>query len=51
MHQLSVSDEGRLYESHRSYIDVQFVLEGTAIIRVADLQGLSATMKYDSERM
>ena len=52
MHQLytTVSDEGRLYESHRSYIDVQFVLEGTEIIRVADMRGLSATMEYDSEK-
>ena len=52
MHQLytTASDEGLLYESHRSYIDVQFVLEGTEIIRVADMRGLSATMEYDTEK-
>lgn len=52
MHQLytTVPEVGRLYESHRAYIDVQFVLEGSEIIRVADMRGLSATMAYDSEK-
>ena len=52
MHQLykTVSDDGRLYESHRKYIDVQFVLEGNEIIRVTDRSSLSPTMEYDGEK-
>ena len=51
MHQIytTKSDEGRLYENHKEYVDVQYVLEGTEIIRVTDAGGLSVTNEYNSE--
>ena len=40
MHQLyeTKSEEGRLYESHVTYIDVQYVLRGSEVIRVRDAE-------------
>lgn len=51
MHQVyrTKSDEGRLYENHKEYIDVQYVVEGTEIIRVTDVGGLSVTTPYNPE--
>ena len=46
----SKSPTGRLYENHKKYIDVQFVLDGTEIIRVTDVGDLHATMDYDADK-
>jgi len=43
------SDEGRLYENHKEYIDVQFVLEGDEIIRVTDVGDLIVAQEYNPE--
>ena len=51
MHQLYTpkSDEGRLYENHTEYIDVQFVMEGDEIIRVTDVGDLVVAQEYSPE--
>ncbi len=48
MHQVyaTESEEGRLYENHKVYIDVQFVLEGAETIRVTDVRDLNPTTDY-----
>lgn len=48
MHQVYATEpeEGRLYENHNVYIDVQFVLEGTETIRVTDVSDLKPTTDY-----
>jgi YhcH/YjgK/YiaL family protein len=40
---------GRLYENHNDHIDIQFVLEGSEIIRVTDVGDLSVTKPYNAE--
>ncbi len=35
------------FESHRQYIDVQFILEGEEIIEVANTNALTETFSYD----
>lgn len=42
--------EGRCYEAHREYIDVQFVVSGEEIIRVANISRLTETDPYDPDR-
>ena len=51
MHQLyeTKSEEGRLYESHVTYIDVQCVLRGSEVIRVRDAGDLDVTTAYNAE--
>ena len=51
MHQLytTKSEAGRLYENHKEYIDVQYVLEGTEVIRVTDVSGLNVAKAYDTD--
>ncbi len=51
MHQLYTTKgpDGRLYESHREYVDVQFVLEGSETIRVVDVGGLTVATEYNPE--
>lgn len=44
------SAEGRFYEAHRSYIDIQFVLSGNEVIRVSKVTGLEETSPYESDR-
>ena len=48
MHQIYATEpeDGRLYENHNVYIDVQFVLEGTETIRVTDVRDLKPTTEY-----
>lgn len=42
--------EGRDYEAHRTYIDVQFIVAGEEVIRVTKLSLLSETVPYDADR-
>lgn len=35
------------FESHRKYIDVQFILDGEEIIEVSDIKNLDVTFPYD----
>lgn len=51
MHQLYTTKgtEGRLYESHQVYIDIQCVLEGSETIRVTDVGGLTVSTPYNDE--
>jgi biofilm protein TabA len=44
------SAEGRQYEAHRRYIDVQYIVEGEEIIRAADLTGMAQMSDYDGEK-
>ena len=37
------------FESHREYIDVQFILEGEEIIEVADINNLLVSFTYNKE--
>ena len=39
--------ENLLFETHRKYIDVQYVLDGREIIRYADAEGLQEDIPYD----
>ena len=41
--------EGREFESHKQYIDIQYILEGTEQIEYADLQNLTVTQPYKEE--
>lgn len=43
-------ETGRFYEAHRSYIDIQYLVSGEELIRVADVGTLEETTAYDSER-
>lgn len=36
-----------VFESHRKYIDVQFILEGEEIIEVVDINNLHVNFQYD----
>lgn len=47
---MTESVEGRQFEAHRQYIDVQFIVSGEEIIRVTNLSLLSETVPYDSDR-
>lgn len=42
--------EGKKYESHKKYIDIQYVFEGTEQIGYADLQTLTVTDPYSDEK-
>lgn len=42
--------EGRHYEAHRKYIDLQCVVSGEEIIRVRNVSQLSETDPYDADR-
>ena len=42
--------EGRQYEAHREYIDIQYLLAGEEVIRVTNLASLSEAVPYDKER-
>ena len=42
--------EGRYFEAHRTYIDVQFIVSGEEVIRVTDVSPLTETVPYDAER-
>jgi len=44
------SAEGRQYEAHRRYIDVQYVLEGEEVIMAADLDDMASRSEYDEEK-
>ena len=37
------------FESHRQYIDVQFILEGEEIIEVVNIDDVSVNFKYNNE--
>ena len=38
------------FESHRRYIDLQFVLEGEELLEVADISRMKVRAPYDAER-
>jgi YhcH/YjgK/YiaL family protein len=38
------------WEAHRSYIDIQFLIEGNELIGVTDAAGLTITEEYDSDK-
>ena len=38
------------YESHKNYLDIQFVLDGSEIIRVADISELSLSQEYNPDK-
>lgn len=44
----TTDDVDKLYESHRKYVDIQFLLEGEEIMQVVDIDRLSETVPYDS---
>ena len=46
----SVAGEGRFYEAHRRYIDIQYIASGSERIRVRDLDELEEQTPYDAER-
>ena len=46
----SVAGEGRFYEAHRRYIDIQYIASGRERIRVTNLEGLAELTPYDAER-
>lgn len=41
--------ETRVFESHKKYIDIQYILEGTEQMEYADLQTLTVTQPYSEE--
>ena len=41
--------EDCFFESHRQYIDVQFILEGEEIIEVSDINNLEIDFEYDND--
>ncbi len=41
--------EGREFESHKQFIDIQYILEGTEQIEYADLQTLTVTKPYSED--
>ena len=43
------SGEGREFESHKQFIDIQCVIEGTEQIEYADLQTLTVTKPYTED--
>ena len=45
----SKNREDCFFESHRQYIDVQFILEGEEIIEVSDINNLEVNFKYNDE--
>lgn len=47
---VTVSTEGRQYEAHRRYIDVQYIVEGEEVIHAADLAGMTEMSGYDAEK-
>ena len=44
------SEEGRYYEAHRAYVDIQFILEGTETIRVTNVGAVQVHSPYDADR-
>jgi len=38
------------YESHKEYVDIQCILQGSEIIAVADVRKLDINIEYDSNR-
>ena len=46
---MSKNREDCFFESHKKYIDVQFILEGEEIIEVADKDNLNVSMPYSEE--
>ena len=45
----SKEKEKCFFESHRKYIDVQFILEGEEIIEVSDIDNLDVDATYDKD--
>lgn len=43
-------ETGRFYEAHRTYIDIQYVVSGEEVIRVADVGRLRTSTPYGADR-
>ena len=41
---------GHRYESHKNYLDIQYVLEGSETMRVADITGLVVSQDYNPDK-
>ncbi len=39
-----------IYEAHRKYIDIHYVLEGVEVARCADIDDCTPTTEYDEEK-
>jgi YhcH/YjgK/YiaL family protein len=52
MHQSYVTEtsEGRQFEAHRRYIDVQYIVEGEEVILAAELSCLESRSVYDEDK-
>lgn len=52
LHQLyeTIDATTQKYENHARYIDIQYILEGTEIIRYADSAGLTVAAPYDETK-
>lgn len=46
----TVESNEKKYESHREYIDLQYVIHGTEIIEVSDVTNLRKATVYDKEK-
>lgn len=42
--------EGKVFESHEKYIDIQYVFEGTEEMEYADTADLTVTQPYDADK-
>ena len=42
--------EDALYESHREYIDIQYMIKGEEKVGVTDIQNCNSTVAYDMEK-
>ena len=42
--------EGALFEAHRKYIDIQYIVSGEELIDVAHLKNMTVTEPYDAEK-
>lgn len=46
----TTDDVDKLYESHRKYVDIQFLLEGEEVMQVVDIERLCEVVPYDCVR-
>lgn len=38
------------FEGHKNYIDIQFIISGTEVMKVADISKMNISQEYDPER-
>ena len=44
------SDENHLFEAHNRYIDIQYLVSGEEVIRVADRRNLNEAVSYSDDK-